>query len=52
MLPNVIIDYIVLRNLGEVREGLGDQLGLGGWQEGRPSQDGGPILLGVDSIGL
>ncbi|WVZ62833.1 hypothetical protein U9M48_012533 [Paspalum notatum var. saurae] len=52
MLPNDIIDYIVLRNLGENHEGLGDQHGPGGGPKGRPSQDGGPILLGDDFLGL
>jgi len=52
MLPNDIIDYIVLRNLGEDHEGLGDQHGPGGGPKGRPSQDGGPILLGDDFLGL
>jgi len=52
MLPNVIVDYIVLRNLGDDHEGLGDQPGPGGGQGGRPSQYGGLILLGVDFLGL
>ncbi|WVZ63325.1 hypothetical protein U9M48_012966, partial [Paspalum notatum var. saurae] len=52
MLPNHIIDYIVLRNLGEDHEGLGDQHGPGGGPKGRPSQDRGPILLGDDFLGL
>ncbi|WVZ70335.1 hypothetical protein U9M48_019010 [Paspalum notatum var. saurae] len=52
MLPNDIIDYIVLRNLGEDHGGLGDQHGPGGGPKGRPSQDGGPILLGDDFLGL
>ncbi|WVZ52686.1 hypothetical protein U9M48_003723 [Paspalum notatum var. saurae] len=52
MLPNDIIDYIVLRNLGEDHEGLGDQHGPGGGAKGRPSQYGGPILLGDDFLGL
>ncbi|WVZ64557.1 LOW QUALITY PROTEIN: hypothetical protein U9M48_014055 [Paspalum notatum var. saurae] len=52
MLPNDIIDYIVLRNLGEDHEGLGDQHGTGGGPKGRPSQDGGPILLRDDFLGV
>jgi hypothetical protein len=51
MLSNDIIDYIVLRNFGDDREGLGDQQGPGGKQGGRPSQDGGPIQLGFDYLG-
>jgi hypothetical protein len=51
MLSNDIIDYIVLRNLGDDHEGLGDQQGPGGKQGGRPSQDGGPIQLGFDYLG-
>jgi hypothetical protein len=30
MLPNEIVDYIVLRNFGEDHEGLGNQQGQGG----------------------
>jgi hypothetical protein len=30
MLPNKIVDYIVLRNFGEGHEGLGKQQGQGG----------------------
>jgi hypothetical protein len=30
MLPNEIVDYIVLRNFGEDHEGLGSQQGQGG----------------------
>ncbi|WVZ57943.1 hypothetical protein U9M48_008271 [Paspalum notatum var. saurae] len=52
ILPNVIVNYIVLKNLGEEHEGLGDQLRLGGGPEGRPSQGGGPILLGVKFLDL
>ncbi|WVZ52679.1 hypothetical protein U9M48_003716 [Paspalum notatum var. saurae] len=52
MLPNDNIDYIVLRNLGEDHEGLGDQHGPGEGPKGRPSQDGGPILLGDNFLGL
>ena len=48
LLPN---DLIVLRNFGEDHEGLGNKPGPGGRQGGRPSQVGGPILLGVDYIG-
>ncbi|WVZ70415.1 hypothetical protein U9M48_019086 [Paspalum notatum var. saurae] len=49
MLPNDIIDYIVLSNLEEDHEGLGDQHRPGGGPKGRPSQDGGPILLGDET---
>ena len=52
MLPNVSIDYIVLRNFGEEHEGHGNQQGRGGKQGGRPSQVGGPIHLGVGHLGL
>ena len=52
MLPNVSIDYIVLRNFGEEHEGLGNQHGRGRKQEGRPSQVGGPIHLEVGHLGL
>jgi hypothetical protein len=38
MLPNEIIDYIVLRNFGEDHEGLGNQQGQGGRLGGRPSR--------------
>jgi hypothetical protein len=38
MLPNVFIDYIVLRNFGEDHKSLGNQKGRGGKQGGRPSQ--------------
>jgi len=34
MLPNDVVDYIVLRNLGEDREGFGNQLGLGMGKKG------------------
>jgi hypothetical protein len=51
MLSNDIIDYIVLRNIGDDHEGLGYQHGLGRKQGGRPSQDGGPIQLGFDYLG-
>ncbi|WVZ83582.1 hypothetical protein U9M48_030714 [Paspalum notatum var. saurae] len=52
MLPNDIIDYIILRNLGEDHEGLGDQHRPVGGPKGRPSQNGDPILLGDDFLGL
>ncbi|WVZ83985.1 hypothetical protein U9M48_031071 [Paspalum notatum var. saurae] len=52
MLPNDIIDYIVLRNLEEDHEGLGDQHGPEEGPKGRPSQDGGPILLRDDFVGF
>ena len=52
MLPNVSIDYIVLRNFGEEHEGLENQQGRGRKQEGRPSQVGGPIHLGIGHLGL
>ena len=52
MLPNVSIDYILLRNLGEEHEAHGNQQGRGGKQGVRPSQVGGPILLGVAPLGL
>jgi hypothetical protein len=50
MLSNDIIDYIVLRNIGDDHEGLVDQQGPGGKQGVRPSQDGGPIQLGFDYL--
>jgi hypothetical protein len=37
MLSNDIIDYIVLRNIRDNHEGLGNQHGPGGKQGGRPS---------------
>ena len=52
MLPNSIIDYIVLRNFGEEHEGFGNQRGRGGKKGGRPSQDGGPIQFGISHLGL
>jgi hypothetical protein len=52
MLPNEIVDYIVLRNFGEDLEGLGNQQGQGGRLGGRPSQVGGPNHLGVSQHGL
>jgi hypothetical protein len=52
MLPNEIVDYIVLRNFGEDHEGLGNQQGQGGRLGGRPSQGGGPNHLGVIHVGL
>jgi hypothetical protein len=52
MLPNEIIDYIVLRNFGEDHEGIGSQQGQGGRLGGRPSQGGGPNHLGVGHLGL
>ncbi len=52
MLPNVFIDYVVLRNFGEDNEGLGNQQGQGGKQGGRPSLVGGPIHLGVGHLGF
>ena len=52
MLPNVSIDYILLRNLGEEHEGHGNQQGRGGKQGGRPSQVGGPIHLEVGPLSL
>jgi hypothetical protein len=45
ILSNDIIDYIVLRNVGDDHEGLGNQHGLGGKQGGCPSQDGGQFNL-------
>jgi hypothetical protein len=38
MLPNKIVDYIVLRNFGEDHEGLGNQQGQGGKLGGRGVQ--------------
>jgi hypothetical protein len=52
MLPNEIIDYIILRNFGEDHEGLGNQQEQGGRLGGRPSQGGGPNHLGVGHLGL
>jgi hypothetical protein len=52
MLPNEIVDYIVLRNFGEDHEGLGNQQGQGGRLEGRPSQGGSPNHLGVGHLRL
>ncbi|WVZ76707.1 hypothetical protein U9M48_024659 [Paspalum notatum var. saurae] len=52
MIPNVYIDYILLRNLEEDHEGHGNQQGHGGKQGGRSSQVGGPIHLGVGPLGL
>jgi hypothetical protein len=52
MLPNEIVDYIVLRNFGEDHEGLGNQQGQGGRLGGRPRQGGGPNHLGVSHLGL
>ena len=49
MLPNDIVDYVVLRNLGEDHEGLGNQQGVGEDQGGRPSQVGGPIQVEFES---
>jgi hypothetical protein len=34
MLPNKIVDYIILRNYGEDHEGFGNQQGQGGRQGG------------------
>jgi hypothetical protein len=52
MLPNEIVDYIVLRNFGEDHEGLVNKHGQGGRLGGRPSQGGGPNHLRVDHLGL
>jgi hypothetical protein len=52
MLPNEIIDYIVLSNFGEDHEWLGNQQVQGGRLGGRPSQGGGPNHLGVGHLGL
>jgi len=49
MLPNDIIDYIILKNLGESHEVLGNQQGCGEGQRGRPSQVGGPIQFEFES---
>ena len=49
MLPNDIIDYVILRNLGEDHEGLGNQQGVRKEQGGRPSQVGGPIQVEFES---
>ena len=49
MLPNNIVDYVVLRNLGEDHEGLGNQHGVGEEQGGRPCQVGGPIQVEFES---
>jgi len=47
ILLNGTVDLIVLRNLGEEQEGLGNQQGRGEKQGRRPSQVGGPIRLEV-----
>jgi hypothetical protein len=52
MLPNEIVDYIILRNFGEDHEGPANQQGQGGRLRGRPSQGGGPNPLGVGHLGL
>ena len=52
MLPNAMIDYVVLRNFGEEQEGLRNQHGQGEERGGRPNQVGGPIHLGVGHLGL
>jgi hypothetical protein len=52
MLPNEIVDYIVLRNFGKDHEGLGNKQGQGGRLGGRPSQGGDPNHLGVGHLGL
>ncbi|WVZ63901.1 hypothetical protein U9M48_013495 [Paspalum notatum var. saurae] len=49
MLSNYILDYIILRNLGEDQEGLGHQQGVGEEQGGRPSQVGGPVQVEFES---
>ena len=46
LLPN---DVIILRNIGEDREVLGERCRGGDEQQGRPSQAGDPIQLEFES---
>jgi hypothetical protein len=44
------MDLLIIRNLGEDKQGLGKSLGVEEEQQGCPQQEGDQVRLGCDSI--